>query len=153
PHKEEAAAVAKHQDPAVFRTQAANTLVRGSEGFHAYNTDYQGILESLKANLPQPAPVPGEAQAAAPARWDRDRPFESRSVIVLGAGGIARAVVFALQSEGALVTIANRTVERAQRLAEEANCRYIDWAGRHNILADVLINCTSVGMHPNLDES
>jgi 3-dehydroquinate dehydratase/shikimate dehydrogenase len=150
PHKEAAAGAAKFQDAAVHRTQAANTLVRGPEGFYAYNSDYQGVLESLKANVPQAAPgTPPESAS----HWDPLRPFESRTALVLGAGGIARAVVYALQAEGALVTIANRTVERARQLAEESGTRYIEWAGRHNVLADVLINCTSVGMHPDIDES
>src|SRR5439155_23951177 len=35
----------------------------------------------------------------------------------------------------------------------EVGCKYVDWAARHNVLCDTLINCTSVGMHPNLDES
>ena len=39
-----------------------------------------------------------------------------------------------------------------QKLAEEVGCRWVDWAARHNALCDILINCTSVGMHPNLDE-
>jgi 3-dehydroquinate dehydratase/shikimate dehydrogenase len=160
PHKEAAAMVAKRQWPEVAKTQAANTLVRGAEGFDAYNTDYLGIIDSLKANLPPAPPVLGDVTPGVPgpvrqgpSRWDPERPFESRAVLVLGAGGVARAVVHALMGEHALVTISNRTVERAQKLAEEANCRYIDWSGRHNILTDVLINCTSVGMHPRVDES
>src|SRR5262249_48456198 len=55
--------------------------------------------------------------------------------------------------EGTLVAIANRTGERAQRLAEEVGCRSLDWAARHNLICDLLINCTSVGMHPNMDDS
>ena len=54
---------------------------------------------------------------------------------------------------GAAVAIANRTYERAQELAEEVGCRAVDWAARHNVICDTLINCTSVGMHPNMDES
>jgi len=38
-------------------------------------------------------------------------------------------------------------------LAEEIGCREIDWAARHSVLCDILINCTSVGMHPNVDET
>jgi 3-dehydroquinate dehydratase/shikimate dehydrogenase len=59
----------------------------------------------------------------------------------------------ALQREGVIVTIANRTPEKAHRLAEEVGCRAVDWAARHSVICELLINCTSVGMHPNLDES
>src|SRR5205807_9676433 len=39
------------------------------------------------------------------------------------------------------------------QLAEEVGCRAVDWAARHNIICDTLVNCSSVGMHPNVDES
>ena len=70
-----------------------------------------------------------------------------------GAGGVARAMAYAVRRDGALVTIANRTPERGHKLAEEVGCRNVDWAARHTVICDVLVNCTSVGMHPNVDES
>jgi 3-dehydroquinate dehydratase/shikimate dehydrogenase len=62
-------------------------------------------------------------------------------------------VAHALHREGALVILANRTYERAQRLAEEIGCRSVDWAARHSATCELLVNCTSVGMQPNVDES
>src|SRR5207237_8160871 len=47
----------------------------------------------------------------------------------------------------------NRPPVRAPGLAHEPGCRHIDWAARHTGLCDVLINCTPVGMHPDVDES
>ena len=79
--------------------------------------------------------------------------LHSKAALILGAGGVARAVAWALQREGSLVTISNRTTERARKLAEEVGCRYIDWEARHSVTCDLVMNCTSVGMHPNLDES
>jgi 3-dehydroquinate dehydratase / shikimate dehydrogenase len=159
PHKEAAANLAKHQDAAVTRVQAANTLILGKEGFNAYNTDYQGFLDSLRANMSS-SHVGPTALTGVTGIINLPTPYQppvvrldSRVALVLGAGGIARAVVHALVGEGALVTIANRTAERAQKLAEEAGCRHIDWAGRHSVLADLVVNCTSVGMHPDLDHS
>jgi 3-dehydroquinate dehydratase/shikimate dehydrogenase len=153
PHKEEAAKLALKQDPTVTRSGAANTLIRGHDGWYAYNTDYAGMLESLKNNLPKPSPVLVDGMPVPSVRFDTERPFEGRVVLILGAGGVAHAVAHALHREGALITIANRTAEKAQKLAGEVGCRYIDWAGRHNIMAELLINCTSVGMHPYVDES
>jgi 3-dehydroquinate dehydratase/shikimate dehydrogenase len=75
-----------------------------------------------------------------------------RTVLLLGAGGVARAIAHALSEEKAALMITNRTPERAQKLAEEVSCKVLDWAARHSVLCDTLINCTSVGMHPNLDE-
>jgi 3-dehydroquinate dehydratase/shikimate dehydrogenase len=148
PHKENAAALATQRAPAVEQTQAANTLIRKPDGWAAYNTDYQGILDTLKSASAPPAPGADAAQAPA-----EPLVLSGRAVLVLGAGGVARAAVFALVSEGSLVTIANRTTERAQALAEEARCRFIEWGGRHSGLADIVVNCTSIGMHPNTDDS
>ncbi len=140
PHKELAADLADRKDTTVTLTHAANTLVRGESGFHAYNTDYEAARDSLLANLP---PNPNGEPVA----------LQSRAVLVLGAGGVARAVAHSLHREGALLAISNRTAERAQRLAEEVGCRSTDWAARHNVTCEILINCTPVGMHPSMDES
>jgi 3-dehydroquinate dehydratase/shikimate dehydrogenase len=140
PHKEAAAAAATHRDESVEQMQAANTLVRTPDGWAAYNTDAQAALESLRANLPL-GPDGGYV------------PLQSRSVLILGAGGVARAIAHALRTEAGQLTITNRTGERAHRLAEEVNCRAVDWGARHNVAAEVLINCTSVGMYPDMDDS
>ena len=75
------------------------------------------------------------------------------SVLLLGAGGVARAIAFGLHREGAQITITGRTYERAQTLAEEVKCKAVDWHARHSVSFDVLVNCTPVGMHPNVDEA
>jgi 3-dehydroquinate dehydratase/shikimate dehydrogenase len=154
PHKETAATLAKYQDPAVAQTQAANTLVRGDDGFTAYNTDYQGVLDSLRAHLPaalQAAQFPDDPPPRLAA--EPEATLHSRTVLILGAGGIARAVAHALFRQDALLTISSRTNERARKLAEEVGCRHFEWAGRHSVASDLVINCTPVGMHPNVDES
>ncbi len=141
PHKEAAAELAERRDATVDETKAANTLVRDPEGgFTAYNTDSPAAVQSLLANLP-PGPD-GEPTTLA-----------GRTVMLLGAGGVARAVAHGLKAQGSLPTIVNRTPDRSHRLAEEVGCRAMDWAARHSILADLVINCTSVGMQPNVDES
>jgi 3-dehydroquinate dehydratase/shikimate dehydrogenase len=141
PHKEAVTELARDKEPAVELTRAANTLVREEGGgFSAYNTDYQAARESLIASLPA-------SPDGSPAM------LSGRTTLLLGAGGVARAIAYALHREGALVTIANRTGDRGHRLAEEVGCRAVDWAARHNVICDMFINCTSVGMHPNVDES
>ncbi len=156
PHKEQAATLARYRDPAVERIQAANTLLRGDDGsLTAYNTDYQGAIESLRNRLTA-FPTPDKPE---PTGFVTELPpapesvLQSKVVLVLGAGGIARAVAHALQKEGVALTICNRTPERATKLASEIGCRFVEWAARHTVLADILVNCTSVGMHPNVDES
>jgi 3-dehydroquinate dehydratase/shikimate dehydrogenase len=137
PHKETAAALAREKAPSVKLTGAANTLVRDDGGFVAYNTDFDGVLAVFRDHLPS-----GSAS-----------PLQGRTIMVLGAGGVARAVSFACQREGAIVTIVNRTADRARDLAEQVGCKRADWGARHQILSDIVVNCTSVGMHPHLDQS
>src|SRR5262249_60826348 len=97
-------------------------------------------VDSLLSN-PPPGPD-GEPPAVHP-----------RTILLLGAGGVARAVAHALHRANTLLTIVNRTHDRAHRLAEEVGCRVVDWGARHSVLCDVVINCTPVGMHPKVDES
>ncbi len=140
PHKEAAAKLAFKKDEAVENMGAANTLIAGEVGFTAYNTDAEAAMESLHANLPL-----GED--------GRLTPLDARTVLLLGAGGVARAIAYALARQGVPLTITNRTDVKGVQLAEEVKAKFVDWAARHNVVCDTLINCTSVGMHPNLDES
>jgi 3-dehydroquinate dehydratase/shikimate dehydrogenase len=140
PHKEAAAACATYKDEQVTRIRAANTLVRTKDGWAAFNTDAQAALEVLEANL---SPGPDGAKV----------PLLSRSVLVLGAGGVARALAHGLQGRVGQLTLSNRSAERAHQLANEVGCRAVEWSLRNTVLADLLINCTSVGMYPNMDES
>jgi 3-dehydroquinate dehydratase/shikimate dehydrogenase len=139
PHKETAATLAAERDEFVELTQAANTLIRRGEGrFAAYNTDCQAAVDSLLSALSETEGGPH---------------LSGRQVLLLGAGGVARAVAHGLHRQGALLVISNRSGERAQRLAEEVGCRACDWTARHSIVSEILVNCTSVGMHPHVDES
>ena len=97
-------------------------------------------MESLLANMP----VGSDG---------RPVPLSSCTALMLGAGGVARAIAHALKPQVGLLTITNRTGERAHKLAEEVGCKAVEWGTRHNVSADLLINCTSVGMSPDVDES
>jgi 3-dehydroquinate dehydratase/shikimate dehydrogenase len=135
PHKESAALLATRKEDAVTATGSANTLIRIEDGFAAANTDYQASVDSLKTCLP-----PGGK-------------LEQKQVLLLGAGGVARALAHALSQAGAAVCITNRTTERAQKLAAEIGGRAVEWGHRLQTPCDVLVNCTSVGMHPDVDDS
>ena len=142
PHKEAAALLAREKELNVEITGAANTLVRRSDGkFTASNTDYAAAIDSLRAHLAERAEDGPAVQ------------ISQISVLILGAGGVARAIAFGLHREGAQITITGRTYDRAQRLAEEVKCKAVDWHARHAVNCDVIINCTPVGMHPNVDEA
>lgn len=137
PHKEGVLAFGDPVDPIVARTKSANTLVRRKDGgYDLYNTDARAaldaILEGLKAMHPELAD-----------------PLVGRTALILGAGGVARTLAFALRDNKALVTIANRTADKAHRLAAEVGCTFVDWAERHAGHHDLVINGTKVGMVPN----
>lgn len=119
PHKEAALAVADTASEAAAAIGAANTLVFGDAAIEADNTDAQGFLDAL-----------GE-------------PLSGRSVLVLGAGGAARAVVWAAREAGAeRVMVWNRTAERARLLAADFGAEAVERPRR----ADVLVNTTAVGL-------
>lgn len=142
PHKEAAALIAREGEANVQTTNSANTLVRRDDGkFIAANTDFAAAADSLKAHLAERAKDGPSVQ------------LSQLAVLILGAGGVARSVAFALHREGAQITITARTYERAQKLAEDVKCKAVDWHARHSISFDVLVNCTPVGMHPNVDEA
>jgi shikimate dehydrogenase len=119
PHKEAALAVAGSASDAARQIGAANTLTFTDGRIEADNTDAQGFLDAL-----------GE-------------PLRNRSVLVLGAGGAARAVVWAAREAGAReVLVWNRTSERARLLAADFGVEAVDRPQR----ADVLVNTTAVGL-------
>ena len=125
PHKEEITAVLENSDPLTKLVGACNTVVRGQDGkLYGFNTDVAGILVPLAQRL-----------TLAGAR-----------VLVVGAGGAARAAVFGLKSKQAEVFIVNRTPERAQALAKQAKVKVLKRSDLAKQNFDVIINATPVGM-------
>jgi shikimate dehydrogenase len=119
PHKEAALALATERSEDARAIGAANTLSFGPDGaIRADNTDAPGLLDALG----EPAPL---------------------SALVLGAGGSARAAAYALRRAGADVFVWNRGTERARRLAADLGVAAV----AEPRPADVLVNCTSVGLH------
>ena len=110
------------------RAGAVNTLTRtGADRWAGDNTDTAGVLAAL-----------GDAGRAC-------------DVAVLGAGGAARAAVVGLLAEGCRVTVFNRTAARAEQIADELGCAWGVWERRVDMDVAVVINCTSVGMFPEVD--
>ncbi len=167
PHKEHALRWCRERggaaDAASEWAGAANTLVRAPSGaVAAANTDAPaavaalaaglGIDERASASLASGAFDGGDSAASAARNaWTR------RSVLVLGAGGAARAVAAGLALAGADVVVANRTRERAQRLAEslhhrdapaghETRVQALDLDRLGDCSFDAIVNATSAGM-------
>lgn len=143
PLKEEAARLARDSDSFTQTSHSANTLIRKADGaFAAYNTDYTAAIETLKHVLSTHTREDGTSPSLA-----------QIDVLILGSGGVARAIAHGLHAEGAHITIAGRNYEKTHKLAEEVHCKAIDWQGRHNVRCEVVINCTPIGMHPKVDET
>jgi 3-dehydroquinate dehydratase/shikimate dehydrogenase len=142
PHKEAAAKFAEHCDDDVRAIGASNTLTRNEiQQWQAANTDAPAALESILKGLSTPDKLATESD------------LMGRKVLLLGAGGAARAVGTALVRAGALVTICSRTHKRAIALADEIGCQHVSWENRGAGEPDILVNCTPVGMHPKVDAS
>ena len=108
PHKETAVLMAKERDESVQLTGAANTLVRTSEGkFKAYNTDYSAIQESLQMHF--------QARAA---KGETGSSLNNMFALIVGAGGVARAVAHALHREGVAISISSRTRDRGREVGQ-----------------------------------
>jgi len=73
--------------------------------------------------------------------------------LVLGSGGVGKPLAFRLVLRGAQVILTDGEPERATDLAQRLKCHSTEWEARHNVTADILVNCTPIGMHPNVDES
>ncbi|MCF7955234.1 MAG: shikimate dehydrogenase [Phycisphaerae bacterium] len=124
-------------EPLAATIGAVNTLKIGFGGLvSGFNTDYAGAMNALLAEM-------GIGKHG----------LHNIKAAVVGAGGVARAIGAGLTDVGARVVIYNRTVAKAKSLAEEFKCSYasIDKVGA--IDAGVVINCTSIGMHPKVDAS
>jgi shikimate dehydrogenase len=120
PHKEAALALADSATDAARAIGAANTLSFGADGaIAASNTDAPGLLAALPSSP------------------------TGTTALVLGAGGSARAVAYALREAGAArVSVWNRTPRRARELAADLGVEAVD----RPIAAELLVNCTSVGL-------
>ena len=142
PHKEAIVPLLQQKEGAVEQTGSCNTVVIDNEGRRVgYNTDYRAAMDSLEVGMG------GDADPEGPS------PLLDKQVLILGAGGVARSIAFGLMRRGVHLTITNRHDERATGLAEEVGCRFVTWSQRATSIADVIINCTPVGMHPNVDDT
>lgn len=125
PYKE---AILKHLDNTDSHTTkvgACNTVVRAQDGkLYGFNTDTAGVVRPLEQRIS----------------------LEAAKILVLGAGGAARAAVFGLKERGCEVYIMNRSLAAAQKLARSARARVLKRTDLKKFTFDVIINATPVGM-------
>src|SRR5208282_5126214 len=132
PHKERILRRLDGCDPLATRIGAVNTVVvRGGGNLYGYNTDYVGVLRALEKRMP----------------------LRGSRVLIVGAGGAARAVAFALAQAGSSVCVCARRQERAKSLARAAGGEAVARVRLRSEFFDAIVNATPVGMHPSVDDS
>jgi 3-dehydroquinate dehydratase/shikimate dehydrogenase len=125
PLKQDVMPLLERTDPLSAKIGAVNTILRTPDGkFYGFNTDVAGIVQPLERRLS----------------------LKGAKVLVIGAGGAARAAVFGCRDKGAEVFILNRTPETAQKLAKQSGAKTIKRDALAKTTFDVIINATSIGM-------
>jgi 3-dehydroquinate dehydratase/shikimate dehydrogenase len=125
PYKEAIVDYLDNTDPIAAKVGAVNTVIRSQDGkLYGFNTDVSGIIRPIEQRMS----IPGA------------------KVLVVGAGGAARAAVFGLKDRGAEVYVFNRTPGAAQRLAKQARARFASKGDLKKLQVDVIVNATPAGM-------
>ena len=126
PYKESIITHLDRTDPQTAKIGACNTVVRLQDGkLYGFNTDTAGIIRPLERRL---------------------NTLEGARILVIGAGGAARAAVFALKERGSEVYILNRSAAPAKKLAHQARARIAKRTGLKKLAFDVIVNATPIGM-------
>src|SRR5512142_2717283 len=128
PYKEEIISELEKTDPLSAQIGACNTVIRGQDGrLFGFNTDVAGVVAPLEQHVG----------------------LSGSKVLVLGAGGAAKAAVFGAKARGADVFILNRTPAEGQKLAKKAHAKSIKRTDVAKMQCDVIVNATPVGMGGN----
>src|SRR5690348_14773274 len=130
PYKEPILKHLDKSDPWTAKVGACNTLVRSQDGnLYGFNTDVNGVVRPLEMRIR----------------------LQGAKILVLGAGGAARAAAFGLKERGAEVSILSRNAASAQQLAKQAKAKAINRTMLKKLEFDVIINATPAGMEGNKD--
>ncbi|MEM9365764.1 MAG: shikimate dehydrogenase [Planctomycetota bacterium] len=139
PHKEASLEYCTQAEASATGIGAINTMVFNGDDRLGYNTDYRAAMDCIEQTL--------NLERGA------DNSLQGKTGLVLGAGGVSRAIAWGLRQRRCDVVISSRTLERAKILAAEIGCRVIEWDQRHDVKCHLLVNGTPVGMHPDVDSS
>jgi 3-dehydroquinate dehydratase/shikimate dehydrogenase len=138
PHKEAVLQYLTQADGAVRGIGAANTVLFDAQHITGLNTDFRAFMDSLDATMYD---------------TEAEQKMTGKTALILGAGGVAKAVAFGLLRRDAQVVIASRTFNRTKQLADRLKCQAIQWYERSKVEPDIVVNGTPMGMHPNVNET
>ena len=131
PFKEEIMAFMDHYDPLCKMVGAANTVLNEDSKLIGYNTDATGAMQALQETTS----------------------LAHKKALVMGAGGTARAIIYSLKEFGVEVFIFNRTMDKAEELADQWDLETIEFRDIPKADFDLIINTTPVGMLPETEAS
>ncbi|QDV23468.1 shikimate dehydrogenase [Aureliella helgolandensis] len=149
PHKEAMLELMSQAESATTNIGAINTVAIDGNEASGYNTDYRAAMDCLQEALSTQNTM--QKKGAPPGQ--PEELFRGRGALIMGAGGVARAIAYGLRQRGAVVTIASRTEERAKKLARDIGGKAISWEARYSLQPGILVNCTPIGMHPDVDST
>ncbi len=130
PFKEDIMAVIDEVDETARKIGAVNTVVRDGEGWKGYNTDCTGAVKALEEHID----------------------LNGKKVLIIGAGGTAKAIGHGVREKGAKITVTyNKNKERGTQLAKELGAEVVNVQDAGEEEVDVLINCSPVGMNPDVE--
>ena len=141
PHKVAVISHLTKADPAVEKIGACNTIVFRQKGERVgYNTDYIAAITGIEGvyggNI-----------------LDEESVLKNKTALVLGSGGAGKALAYGLVQRGAMVTVTDIDADRAVELAKHLGSEYTKWDMRESIQPDIVVNCTPLGMYPNVEET
>ena len=132
PFKESIMAEMDEIEETAKKIGAVNTVVRDGKSWKGYNTDCMGALQALEKHVD----------------------LKNKNVLIVGAGGTAKAIGYGVYEKGAKITVTyNRDKEKGIRLGSELKAKVVSIQDVDKEEIDVLINCSPVGMSPNLEET
>ncbi len=132
PAKEQIMPLLDRVDETAKKIGAVNTVVKEGTDWVGYNTDCSGAISALEACTS----------------------LQGKNVLILGSGGTAKAIGYGVKEKGGKLTVTyNKNKERGENLAKELDCELVHARDAGTRAIDVLINCSPVGMSPNVTES
>jgi shikimate dehydrogenase len=131
PHKAAVIELLDELDEMAYKINAVNTIVSNNGMLKGHNTDCSGAIAALTSI----------AQIA------------NKDVCIIGAGGAARAIGFGIKAGKGRITILNRTIAKGEKLADDLDAGFIPLAEVTELNCDILVNTTSVGMTPQVEET
>lgn len=131
PHKEDVITLLDNIDPVAAKIGAVNTVINREGVLTGLNTDWLGATRALEEEIE----------------------LSGTEVVLLGAGGSAKAIGFGLLEKGAHLVLCSRTESRGRALASELGCPWVSLTDSDKLSGDILINATSVGMVPHIENS